>query len=80
MITTENEREALCGRPIVPMPRSRLPGSPGNPGPGRMSQRQLGDPAAGSIETDTLPKADWGKLRNYLIVAPDDFPPLKFLG
>jgi hypothetical protein len=45
-----------------------------------MSQRQLGDPAAGSIETDTLPKADWGKLRNYPIVAPDDFPPLKFLG
>ncbi|MGD1878875.1 MAG: hypothetical protein ACFB13_15415 [Kiloniellaceae bacterium] len=45
-----------------------------------MSQRQLGDPAAGSIETDILPKADWGKLRNYLIVASDDFLALKFLG
>jgi hypothetical protein len=38
--------------------------------PGEVSQRQLGDPAAGSIETDNLPEADWGKLRNYLIVAP----------
>jgi hypothetical protein len=45
-----------------------------------VSQRQLGDTAAGSIETDILPEADWGKLRNCLIVASHHCSRLKFLG